>query len=80
MISRRVCALGPLLLLGCAPDLAASDAPGQPCETDVDCNYRADGSPETCGWLRLCVTGRCEAPADAGGSTLVLCPAPEVGE
>jgi hypothetical protein len=75
MIARRTFALGSLLLLGCAPDLATSDTPGQPCETDVDCNPGADGSLEPCGWLRLCVAGRCEVPSDAGGSKLVFCPA-----
>jgi hypothetical protein len=68
---------GALLLFGCARDLKSADAPGEPCEADAECNRGADGAVASCGWLRLCIAGRCEARTDAGGSHLVVCTEPD---
>jgi hypothetical protein len=76
---RAAIALCALLPFACARDLKATDPPGQPCEADVDCNERDDAAAATCGWLRLCITGRCEQSTDAGGSHLVVCP-PDAGQ
>jgi hypothetical protein len=62
-----------LLLFGCARDLESADGPGESCEADAECNRGADGATASCGWLRLCVAGHCEARTDAGGSHLVVC-------
>jgi hypothetical protein len=59
--------------LGCARARDSAEGPGQPCETDSECNHPPDGGSPSCGFLRLCISGRCEASTDAGGSQLLIC-------
>ena len=68
----RLLALCALLPLGCARDLETPESSGRACEDDAECNRLPDGGTTTCGRLRLCIAGRCEANAD-GGSNLVIC-------
>jgi len=49
--------LGSVVLVGCPRELEPPPAAGDPCEENAECN--PDGL--TCGELRLCVGGRCEA-------------------
>ncbi|MBN8616537.1 MAG: hypothetical protein J0L92_38485 [Deltaproteobacteria bacterium] len=50
-------ALGVIALGGCPRELEPPPAAGDPCATETDCNP----SGVTCGALRLCVGGHCEA-------------------
>lgn len=72
MITARSLACCALLALGCARDIESPEAAGRACDSDVECNVLADGGTASCGRLRLCVAGRCEAGSD-GGSQLVVC-------
>jgi hypothetical protein len=68
----RLLALCALLAPGCARDLETDEPAGRPCDSDVECNTLPDGGTASCGRLRLCVAGRCEA-GDDGGSHVVVC-------
>jgi len=58
---RLLAALGAVTCLlasctACTADRDQPERPGEPCETDRDCNV--DAPP--CGSQRLCIVGRCE--------------------
>jgi hypothetical protein len=61
-----------LVLAGCAREPRAPERTGDACDSDSDCN-RAEASADggACGWLRLCVAGRCEIENDAAPRTIV---------
>ena len=73
MKARLAVVLCSLLVFGCARGLDTAERAGQACEADADCNPRQADADVSCGWLKLCVAGRCEVASDAGGSQLVVC-------
>ena len=77
----RAWLLPPLLFAAaCARELPAPPAAGEPCESDADCDAEPDAADGSCGFLRLCVQGRCEVATDAAvGSRLVVCERDDAG-
>jgi hypothetical protein len=72
----RARALPMLLLLlsapaSCARAPEAPDRTGRSCDTDADCNRGAAADASACGYLVLCVAGRCEVDAGAGARPVV---------
>ncbi|MDD9939721.1 MAG: hypothetical protein OXU20_01545 [Myxococcales bacterium] len=52
---------------GCAEEIAAPAAEGDPCQRDGDC------APVACGGVRVCVRGRCEQMSQSGDGLVRAC-------
>ena len=59
---------------GCAASRSEPDAVGASCDASADC-VASDAAEAQCGFVRLCIAGRCEAVDDAGvpASAAVRC-------
>ena len=62
------------ILVGCAARRTEPDAVGASCDASADCATVDEAGPQ-CGFIRLCIAGRCEAVDDAGvpASATVRC-------
>ena len=52
---------------GCAEEIMAPGAAGDPCDEDSDCG------PASCGSLRACIRGRCQLLSQTGDEILRAC-------